>query len=96
VIDPNEVVASIMHHLQKILNTRQGSAPIDDDYGMPDFTDLAMTFSPESVKRLARSIKYVINKYETRMRDVVVEATPKGEQPWNCSSGAWAGGQGQR
>ena len=78
-VDPNLMVASVMRHLQKILNTRQGSAPIDDDYGMPDFTDLAATFSSESVRDLSRSIKVVINKYEPRLSSVQVEAMPHGQ-----------------
>ena len=78
-VDPNVMIGSVMRHLQKILNTRQGSAPIDDDYGMPDFTDLAVTFSTESVKDLSRSIKKVINKYEPRLSGIRVEAMPLGE-----------------
>jgi type VI secretion system protein len=78
--DPNTVVQSVMQHLQKILNTRQGSAPIDEDYGVPDFTDLAATFSSESIRDLIRSIKQVIAKYEPRLSEVHIEASPKGEQ----------------
>jgi type VI secretion system protein len=78
--DPNRIINSIMLHLQKILNTRQGSAPIDDDYGVPDFTDLAATFSSESVRDLARSIKNVINKYEPRLSNVQIEAEPYGTE----------------
>lgn len=78
--DPNLIAASILTHLQKILNTRQGSAPIDELYGVPDFTDLAATFSSESVRDLARSIKHVINRYEPRLSSVQIEASPHGEQ----------------
>ena len=79
VVDPNEVVNSIMKHLRKILNTRQGSAPIADDYGVPDFTDLAANFSLDTIRDLARSIRQVVIKYEPRLTDVVVEAEPKNE-----------------
>ncbi|MBU2551224.1 MAG: type VI secretion system baseplate subunit TssE [Proteobacteria bacterium] len=77
--DPNRIISSVMLQLQKILNTRQGSAPIADDYGVPDFTDLASTFSTESVRDLGRSIKQVITKYEPRLSNVRVEPDPKGE-----------------
>jgi type VI secretion system protein len=77
--DPNDLVTSVMRHLRKILNTRQGSAPIDDDYGMPDFTDLAANFSAESVRDVARSIKQVVNQYEPRLSSVVIEGAPQGE-----------------
>ena len=78
-VDPKDLTASVLRHLQKILNTRQGSAPIDDDYGMPDFTDLAANFSSESVRDVARSIKQVVNKYEPRLSSVVIEGAPQGE-----------------
>ncbi|MFH1139985.1 MAG: type VI secretion system baseplate subunit TssE [Pseudomonadota bacterium] len=80
VTDPGTIIVSIMHHLQKILNTRQGSALIDEYYGMPDFTDLAATFSSESVRDLIRSIKHVINVYEPRLRGIQIETSPRGKQ----------------
>ncbi|MEW6261643.1 MAG: type VI secretion system baseplate subunit TssE [Thermodesulfobacteriota bacterium] len=78
--DPNQLVTSIMVHLRKILNTRQGSAPIDQGYGMPDFTDLASNFSSETIKDLVRSIKQVITKYEPRLSSVQINAEPIGAQ----------------
>lgn len=78
-VDPNQVAASIMLHLQKILNTRQGSAPIDDDYGVPDFTDLAASFSTEIVRDLVRAIKDVIQKYEPRLSTIKIEVNPSGK-----------------
>ena len=79
VVDPNDVSNSIMRHLQKILNTSQGSVPIDDDYGVPDFTDLAANFSSESVRELSRTIKKVITKYEPRLSSINIEAEPHGQ-----------------
>lgn len=72
VTDPNRLIHSIMLHLQRVLNTRQGSALIDDDYGVPDFTDLAANFSQETVRDLTRAIRQVINKYEPRLTGVQV------------------------
>ena len=79
VVDPNQIAASIMVHLQKILNTRQGSALIDDDYGVPDFTDLAASFSTETVRELVRAIKDVVHKYEPRLSSVKIEVNPAGK-----------------
>jgi type VI secretion system protein len=39
--DPKTAIASVIDHLIKILNSRQGSAPTASDLGMPDFTSLA-------------------------------------------------------
>jgi type VI secretion system protein len=44
--DTQELADSVMHHLQKLLNTRQGHVPIRPDYGMPDFTDCIESFEP--------------------------------------------------
>ena len=79
-VDPSRIVASIMRHLQKILNTRQGSVMIDEHYGVPDFTDLAASFSAESVRDLARAIKAVVATYEPRLSSIQIEAEPSGDR----------------
>jgi type VI secretion system protein len=35
------LVRSVNDHLSRLLNTRQGSVPIDPHFGVPDFTNLA-------------------------------------------------------
>jgi type VI secretion system protein len=72
-----QVVESILRHLQKVLNTRQGNALIGGDYGMPDFTDLVMAFSSGAVKDLARSISRVIQKFEPRLSGIKVRVDPR-------------------
>ena len=37
---------SIVAHLQRILNTRQGSVPIDTEFGVPDFTFSDIMYPP--------------------------------------------------
>jgi type VI secretion system protein len=37
--EPRRQIDSIVAHLQRILNTRQGNVPIADGYGVPDLTD---------------------------------------------------------
>ena len=77
--DPAMMTVSIIRHLQRILNTKQGSAQISDDYGLPDFSTLKGSSSSESIKELERSIKEVIQKYEPRLTMVKVIAEPKGD-----------------
>ena len=67
--DTQELADSVMHHLQKLLNTRQGHAPIRPDYGMPDFTDCAESL-PETLDKVRRAIKEVIEAFEPRLRQV--------------------------
>jgi len=63
-------VRSIMNHLQRILNTKHGSVPIAEDYGMPDFTDLPSAFSNESTHEVERTLRTEILKYEPRLQKV--------------------------
>ncbi|MDK2955244.1 MAG: type secretion system protein [Desulfovibrionales bacterium] len=75
--DPARVVASILSHLRKILNTRQGSALIAEDYGVPDFTDLASNFGLDAIPDIERSINQTILKYEPRLNNVKVVYVPQ-------------------
>jgi type VI secretion system protein len=71
-VNTNEVVSSILRHLQLLLNSRQGNVAIASDYGTPDFTNLIGNYSTESVKDLTVAIKEVIEKFEPRLRDINV------------------------
>ena len=73
--DTRRVVDSILSHLQRILNTRQGSVQIADDFGIPDFTGLLHSI-PESLRDIERAIRTVIQKYEPRLRAVRVSFIP--------------------
>jgi len=68
--DPSRQINSILNHLQRVLNTKQGSVPIADDYGIPNFTDLPGAFSTGSTHEVERIIKSVIEKYEPRLTRV--------------------------
>src|SRR3546814_20498612 len=48
------LVTSILDHLHRILNTRQGSVPVDQDFGVPDFTNLAGSFSRSEERRVGK------------------------------------------
>ena len=76
--DPKRTIDSVLEHLQQILNTRQGSALIGDDYGVPDFTELTQAY-PDSVREFARSIRQTIQKYEPRLKGIRVRLIPQDE-----------------
>ena len=78
--DPARQVRSIMGHLQGILNTKQGSVPIAEDYGMPDFTDLPSAFTTESTHEVERVLRAVILKYEPRLQKVRISFDPQKEE----------------
>lgn len=74
--DYGRLVDSVLTHLRQILNTRQGSAPIAPDYGVPDFLDFLQTY-PDSVREIERSIRTAIQTYEPRLQGVRVAFIPQ-------------------
>ena len=68
--DTGRRINSILNHLQRVLNTKQGSSPIAGDYGIPDFTDMPGAFSTGATHDMERIIKHVIEKYEPRLTKV--------------------------
>ena len=74
--DHGRLVESVLAHLRQILNTRQGSAPIAPDFGVPDFLDFLQTY-PDSVREIERSIRAAILAYEPRLQGVRVTFIPQ-------------------
>ena len=66
------LIDSVIAHLRCILNTRQGSVPLDPDFGVPDFTNLAGGLSAGSVRDIEVAIRQVILRYEPRLRAPLV------------------------
>jgi len=64
-------IDSVLSHLQRILNTRQGNVPIACDYGVPDFLNFLQTY-PESVHEIEYNIKNAIDKFEPRLSGTTV------------------------
>ena len=80
--DPKIAISSVLDHLGKILNTRQGSAPIAEDYGVPDFTSIASSFGTDSLPEIEDAISKVITKYEPRLVGVKVHFEPRPDKPF--------------
>jgi len=78
--DPKRIIDSVLAHLQRILNTRQDSVPISDEYGLPDLTDLAHQY-PDSLRWFQKEIRKTIGKYEPRLKAVRVRFIPDEEDP---------------
>jgi type VI secretion system protein len=78
--DPGRTIDSVLAHLQRILNTRQGNVPIAEDYGVPDFTTLLQGY-PHSLQDFERSIRESIQKYEPRLKAIRVSFLPDEEDP---------------
>ena len=78
-VDPKRIIDSVLDHLQQLLNTRQGSVSIGEDYGVPDFTELLHAY-PDSVRDFERSIRQTIQKYEPRLDGIRVRLIPQDEE----------------
>jgi len=63
---------SILEHLQRLLNTRQGNVPIRPDYGMPDFSHLSRDTLTQTAEELQIAIRLIIEQFEPRISGVQV------------------------
>lgn len=80
--DPRRLNDSILLHLQRILNTRQGNVPIADDYGVPDFTEY-LKFGAAYAGELEKFLRSTIQKYEPRLKGVRVSFVAQEEDRLN-------------
>jgi type VI secretion system protein len=72
-------IASIMDHLNRMFNTREGSVAHLSDYGLPDVSDVYRRM-PDGIEELQEAIKKAIEKYEPRLENVrVVQADSEGK-----------------
>ena len=58
---------SIVEHLTRLLNTRQGSAPIDPNYGMSDLSNIAGSFALGTTESICEEVAIQMNHYEPRL-----------------------------
>lgn len=79
------LIESIRAHLTRILNTRQGSVPIDPDFGVPDFTNLAGSSLSGSTQEVAASITRMVARYEPRLKSVQVQLAESGSEVLSLS-----------
>jgi len=58
---------SIIDHLTRLLNTRQGSVPIDPSYGMSDLSNIAGSFAIGTTEAICEEVAIQISRYEPRL-----------------------------
>ena len=81
-VAPEEQAESVMRHLQKMLNVRQGGVPALPSYGMPDFNDMIFRF-PDAIFEIQRAIRRSIEEYEPRLKRVRVTHVVDEDDPLN-------------
>jgi type VI secretion system protein len=67
-------IMSIMDHLNRLFNTREGSLTHLKDYGLPDISEIYRKM-PHGIEELQKAIKRTVEKYEPRLTKVKV--TPR-------------------
>lgn len=75
------LVGSILRHLRGILNTSKGSVPIDTEYGLPDLTNLAVSFNSGSTAEIEEDLTRAIERYEPRLKITSVRMVPDEKEP---------------
>lgn len=78
--DPYRVSRSVLDHLERMLNVRQGSVETLPDYGLPDFNDV-MARPGAGVGELRKAIKHTVETYEPRLKRVKVRFVPDDTAP---------------
>lgn len=74
--------ASIVKYVNKLLNIKKGSLITDKSLGMPDFTDFVYNY-PECVRDIKNSVISIIEKYETRLKNIQVDFISKDESDFS-------------
>jgi type VI secretion system protein len=60
-------IESIVHHLNGLLNTRRGSVQTDENYGMPDLSNIAGSLAVGYSEMIQAEIVSQVVRYENRL-----------------------------
>jgi type VI secretion system protein len=69
--DKAATVRAVLEHLQKLLNSRQGHAAAQMEYGIPDPSEVLHAYS-DAISQMAKAIKTSIERYEPRLTAIQV------------------------
>lgn len=64
-------IASVVANVRRIVNSREGNAPAQPDYGMPAPSEIVHAF-PHAIDRVQRQLKLQLQRYEPRLRELEV------------------------
>jgi len=71
-VDVGSYVESVLQDLGHLYNTRRGSTPLSDLYGLPDISDMLANLTPPDVERIRDGLEATTRQFEPRMRDTRV------------------------
>ena len=70
--DVGTYVESVLADIHKLYNTRQGSVPISENYGLPDISNLLANLTPPDMEQIRDAIERTTIEFEPRLQDVDV------------------------
>ncbi len=71
-VDVGSYVESVLQDLGRLYNTRRGSTPLSELYGLPDISDMLANLTPPDVERIRDGLEVTTRQFEPRMRDTRV------------------------
>ena len=80
---PVDETRSILLHLGRLLNTRQGSVSIASDYGVPDMTNVPGDSIEEIRQNVEQILQRVVRKFEPRLAKVRMEMVQDDKQTFS-------------
>ena len=83
--DKPSLESSVLAHLSKLLNTRQGSTIISPDFGVPDLAAMTTSPSAENVARIESILASVVERFEPRLTGVKDAFSPSDDDPLKMS-----------
>ncbi|XCN73059.1 MAG: type VI secretion system baseplate subunit TssE [Candidatus Electrothrix aestuarii] len=63
----SDATRSVLRHLSRLLNTRQGSVATLPDYGVPDLTNVPGDSVQEIRENIEQILQKIVQKYEPRL-----------------------------
>ncbi len=73
---------SILQHLSRLLNTRQGSVSTLPDYGVPDMTNVPGDSVQEIRQNVEQLLQKIVQKYEPRLAKIQMTMNQSERDPF--------------
>jgi len=73
--DPGAVMRSVFYNLRRVLNSREGSAGANLEFGLPSPHELLQNWPGSQAQALA-AVRRCLQRFEPRLTDIVVRPVP--------------------
>lgn len=73
-------LAAVRVDLQRIYNTRLGSVPLSEHYGLPDFTTMLNSYAPPDMEKITAAMEKTTRLFEPRLLDARIQQAPRDDE----------------